>query len=164
MILIDLNAYYILYIINMCGIWAYFLKNNLLDQSLLNNKIDFNELFSKFNNIAGRGPDNINFSYHNNLFVTGFHRLSIMDVSDNGNQPFKYYYDGYTYICICNGEIYNSQSLKNEILESSLNYNFTSNSDCEVLIPLYIQYGTDMINKLDGEFAFTIIAIDNDNN
>jgi len=87
-----------------------------------------------------------------------------MDLSDNGNQPFKYYYDGYTYICICNGEIYNSQSLKNDILESSLDYKFTSNSDCEVLIPLHIQYGTDMIYKLDGEFSFTIIKIDDDNN
>lgn len=144
----------------MCGIWAYLLKNNKNNDK----EFDLNNLFSKFKSISGRGPDSINFSYNKDLFITGFHRLSIMDTSINGNQPFEYYHDGYTYICICNGEIYNAKNLKKNILNSSLDYTFSSNSDCEVLIPLYIQYGTDMLDNLDGVFAFTIIAIDTKNN
>lgn len=144
----------------MCGIWAYFLKNQNN-----NDDIDLNDLFSKFKNISGRGPDNINFSYNKDLFLTGFHRLSIMDTSNNGNQPFEYYHNGCKYICICNGEIYNAENLRKDISNSSLNYIFTSKSDCEVLIPLYIQYGiNDMLNRLDGVFAFTIIKIDTKNN
>lgn len=139
----------------MCGIWAYFLKNN--------NNIDLDDLFSKFNNISGRGPDNINFSYHKDKFITGFHRLSIMDTRSNGNQPFEYFYNNNTYICICNGEIYNYKVLKNHVL-MNFDYKFMSSSDCEVIIPLYIMYGSDIVKKLHGEFAFTIIMINEDNN
>ena len=141
----------------MCGIWIYFLNNS-------NKKLDLEELFSKFNNINGRGPDNINFTYYKNKFITGFHRLSIMDVSINGNQPFIYNHNEITYICICNGEIYNSSILKEDILSSSLDYTFISKSDCEVLIPLYILHNVNMIKKLKGVFAFTIVAINNKGN
>ena len=68
----------------MCGIWAYFLKNK--SQS----EIDVNSLFSKFKTIYGRGPDNLNFNYYKDSFFLGFHRLSIMDTSSNGNQPFSF--------------------------------------------------------------------------
>ena len=52
----------------MCGIWAYLIKDK--------NDLELEDLFSKFKNISGRGPDNINFSFNEGLFATGFHRLS----------------------------------------------------------------------------------------
>ena len=141
----------------MCGIWVYFFQKS-------SKKINLEELFSKFNNLNGRGPDNINFTFYKNMFITGFHRLSIMDTSTNGNQPFKYFHNRTTYICICNGEIYNANILRDYINSTKLNYTFTSSSDCEVLIPLYILHNIDMIEKLKGVFAFTIITIDSDDN
>ena len=142
----------------MCGIWAYFLKKGFKGE------IDIDKLFSKFKTIYGRGPDNLNFNYYKDLFFLGFHRLSIMDTSSNGNQPFSYIYEEKTYICVCNGEIYNAEQLKEGINSSHLNYEWTSGSDCEVLIPLYILYGSEMVNQLRGVFALNITIIDADNN
>ena len=143
----------------MCGIWAYFLKKNGSE-----NEIDIDQIFSKFKSIYGRGPDNLNFNYYKDKFFLGFHRLSIMDTSTSGNQPFTYIHEDKTYICVCNGEIYNAEDLKKEILGSRLKYIFTSGSDCEVLIPLYILYGHEMVNKLKGVFAINITIINSDNN
>lgn len=96
--------------------------------------------------IYHRGPDNQSLTVDEGG-VWGFHRLSIMDVSDNGNQPFEY--NGVK--LMCNGEIYNFEYLT-EILKST--YSFHSESDCEVLIPLYEHVGIDVMMKmLDGEFA-----------
>ena len=113
-------------------------------------------------NIKGRGPDSLKLNHYKNKFMIGFHRLSIMDVSSKGNQPFEYY-DEITntkYTCVCNGEIYNAIYLK---LNLNNEYTFTSSSDCEVLIPLYIKYKEEMVNHLDGVFSI-IIIIEKDNN
>lgn len=144
----------------MCGIWAYLVNNEHNSE-----KVDISDLFDKFKTISGRGPDNLSFTNFNDSFLLGFHRLSIMDLSLNGNQPFTYKHDEYTYICMCNGEIYNSKELKSHILEEKLgNYSFDSDSDCEVLIPLFIAYGESMIEKIKGVFAFIILKIDSENN
>lgn len=127
----------------MCGIWAYLTEKD---------DIDFDTIFSNFKNIAGRGPDNMTFLSVKNKYMLGFTRLSIMDPSPKGNQPFEYYQDDIKYTCICNGEIYNAEELKGLV-----EYNFTSTSDCEVLIPLYLKYNVEMISKLDGVFSFIII-------
>jgi len=132
----------------MCGIWAYLTEKD---------DIDFDKIFKNFNNISGRGPDNMNFLSVKNKYMLGFTRLSIMDPSPRGNQPFEFYEDDIKYTCICNGEIYNADELK-----TSIDYNFSSSSDCEVLIPLYLKYKTDMISKLDGVFSFIIIKETND--
>lgn len=118
--------------------------------------MNYDLIYKNFMNLSKRGPDSFSFIYNKKYFL-GFHRLSIIDISDNGNQPFEFYNHDYKYTCICNGEIYNSEALKN-----NLNYNFNSNSDCEVLIPLYIRYGEQMINHLDGVFSFIIIKESND--
>ena len=76
---------------------------------------------------AYRGPDYQHVSIDHGI-TWGFNRLSIMDLSTNGNQPFVYK----DYTLVCNGEIYNYPALKTK-LESS--YTFKSGSDCEVLIP-----------------------------
>jgi asparagine synthase (glutamine-hydrolysing) len=97
--------------------------------------------------------------YHNietnsiNIFM-GFHRLSINDLSQNGDQPFVS--DNIT--LICNGEIYNYKELVKEY-DIQLN----SNSDCEVIIHMYKKIGfNETIKKLDGVFA--CILHDSDNN
>lgn len=93
-----------------------------------------------------RGPDNQQL-ITDETGSWGFHRLSIMDLSSNGNQPFEH--DGIR--LLCNGEIYNYPQLKTLL---SSNYHFHSHSDCEVLIPLYQRVGIEIMMKmLDGEFA-----------
>ena len=82
--------------------------------------------------------------------IFGFQRLSIMDLSNSGMQPFTNNKDA----VICNGEIYGFREIKKKLIKKG--YNFVSDSDCEILLPMYYEYGLDMFSKLDAEFA-TII-------
>ncbi len=98
---------------------------------------------------AYRGPDYQHISIDHGI-TWGFNRLSIMDLSTNGNQPFVYK----DCVLVCNGEIYNYPDLKKKL---STEYNFKSGSDCEVLIPLYDKYGIEITCKfLDAEFALVL--------
>ena len=107
---------------------------------------EFNDALDK---AAYRGPDYQHISVSNGI-TWGFNRLSIMDLSTNGNQPFVYK----DCTLVCNGEIYNYPELKNKL---SKEYTFKSGSDCEVLIPLYDQYGIEILCKyLDAEFAMVL--------
>ena len=87
----------------------------------------------------------------------GFYRLSIMDPTHSGDQPFSSPCE--TQFSVCNGEIYNHEALRQEVLDRSAgSVVFRSHSDCEVLLPLYAAYGiTGMLQRLDGEFAFAIV-------
>ncbi len=108
------------------------------------------ELFeSCFNKTVSRGPDKSKIVEVGDG-VFGFHRLSIMGLTDSGMQPFEA--DG-SYV-ICNGEIYGFEKLKNELIQKG--YSFVSDSDCEIILPLYAEYGTDMFKMLDAEFAMII--------
>ena len=80
----------------------------------------------------------------------GFQRLSIMGLSPLGMQPFVRD-DNYV---VCNGEIYGFRKIKSELEKSG--YTFISQSDCEILLPLYEKYGLDMFKKLDAEYACII--------
>jgi asparagine synthase (glutamine-hydrolysing) len=82
--------------------------------------------------------------------VLGFQRLSIMGLTPEGMQPFEL--DG-SYV-VCNGEIYGFRKLRDELIQKG--YSFKSDSDCEILLPMYKEYGTDMFAKLDAEFACII--------
>ena len=82
--------------------------------------------------------------------VLGFQRLSIMGLTPEGMQPFEL---GGNYV-VCNGEIYGFRKMRDELIEKG--YSFRSDSDCEILLPLYKEYGTDMFAKLDAEFACII--------
>ncbi|CAB1244725.1 asparagine synthase B [Clostridium sp. MT-14] len=82
--------------------------------------------------------------------ILGFQRLSIMDLSFSGMQPFTRKMDA----VICNGEIYGFRKIKKELIKRG--YKFISNSDCEILLPMYYEYGLDMFSKLDAEFATVI--------
>lgn len=82
--------------------------------------------------------------------VLGFQRLSIMGLTPEGMQPFEL--DGN--YAVCNGEIYGFRKLRDELIAKG--YSFTSDSDCEVLLPMYKEYGTEMFSMLDAEFACII--------
>lgn len=164
----------------MCGIWGLLsLKTINYDQSVL---------YSKFNTIKSRGPDRSTYITNPN-YIVGFHRLAIMDPSIQGDQPFSYsyHYTGTsnsneylrTVYLMVNGEIYNWEKLRADVdIQESCekhNYNYKSNSDCEVLLPMFLRYIVndsytqdeeifnigikEMITRLDGEFAFAIYDI-----
>lgn len=106
------------------------------------------DLRAGFDRSLSRGPDDTRF-IDTGRGLMGFHRLAIMGLSPEGMQPFEL--DG-SYV-VCNGEIYGFEKLKREL---SGKYTFKSGSDCEVLLPLYKEYGTDMFKMLDAEFALVI--------
>ena len=106
-------------------------------------------LFKKgFERTVSRGPDSSKIVDTGNGYL-GFHRLAIMGLDESGMQPFEL--DG-SYV-VCNGEIYGFEKLKKELSEK---YTFVSGSDCEILLPLYFEHGTDMFKMLDAEFALIL--------
>src|SRR3989339_402967 len=103
--------------------------------------------------IAHRGPDDQSFYEGPAKNVAlGHTRLSIIDLSAEGRQPLKNE-TGSVFI-VCNGEIYNYQSLRSELINKG--HTFTSQSDSEVLIHLYEEEGPAMLSRLNGIFAFAI--------
>ncbi|MDO5411568.1 MAG: asparagine synthase B [Lachnospiraceae bacterium] len=101
-----------------------------------------------FSQTVSRGPDDSRI-IDTGMGLLGFHRLSIMGLTPSGMQPFSL--DG-SYV-VCNGEIYGFEKLKEEL---SAKYTFHSDSDCEILLPLYREYGIEMFAMLDAEFACII--------
>ena len=102
-----------------------------------------------FDRTLSRGPDESRV-----LEVGGgalaFHRLAIMGLTEAGMQPFRL---GSSAV-VCNGEIYGFAKLRAELERKG--YAFSSGSDCEVLLPLYREYGTGMFRLLDAEFALIL--------
>jgi asparagine synthase (glutamine-hydrolysing) len=141
----------------MCGIWSYI---NLLKKNILN----YNELFNNFMNLKNRGPDMSSFQIINNIII-GFHRLAILELSFNGNQPFYINECNKNIIFICNGEIYNYLDLIEEF-----KLNIFNNSDCLTIPKLYLQsknindFFNLFKNKIIGEYAFILYEFDNNNN
>lgn len=100
-----------------------------------------------------RGPDEGGLFFDTQKKVCiGMRRLSIIDL-ENGHQPMKN--EDQTIHIVFNGEIFNATELKKGLLEYNHVFN-TKNSDTEVLVHLYEQYGTKMLEKLNGMFAFII--------
>jgi asparagine synthase (glutamine-hydrolysing) len=153
----------------MCGIFAYVKKDKLSQDDILvlisefskishrgpdncnwvirpesNTVLDSESYIKNFSNININDKSTKMLKNQLNVFM-GFHRLSINDISEKGNQPF--YLNDIT--MICNGEIYNYKELRDEY-DIELN----SNSDCEIIIQLYKKIGFEAtIKKLDGVFA-----------
>ena len=96
-----------------------------------------------------RGPDDSRIIDLNDG-VLGFQRLSIMGLTSEGMQPFEL--DG-NYV-VCNGEIYGFLPVREKLIEKG--YTFKSDSDCEILLPLYKEMGVEMFATLDAEFACII--------
>ena len=98
---------------------------------------------------TSRGPDDTRIVDTGNGLL-GFNRLSIMGLTPEGMQPFEL--DG-SYV-VCNGELYGFEKTREEL--RALGYSFASDSDCEIILPLYREYGTGMFEMLDAEFACVI--------
>ena len=123
----------------MCGIFA--LLNSYLDDEM--------ESMTKeqFYKCKGRGPEYSSFNTYHKL-ILGFHRLAINGLNDDSNQPIIYN----NITLICNGEIYNYEKLY-----KYMNVIPITNSDCEVIIHLYLKYGIEQtLTMLDGVFAFIL--------
>ncbi|MEA4816756.1 MAG: asparagine synthase B [Lachnospiraceae bacterium] len=101
-----------------------------------------------FSRTVSRGPDMSEVIDTGNGFM-GFHRLAIMGLNEEGMQPFSLNGNH----VVCNGELYGFRPIKEEL---SKEYTFISDSDCEILLPLYEKYGCGMFEKLDAEFALII--------
>ncbi|MBO4292730.1 MAG: asparagine synthase B [Lachnospiraceae bacterium] len=108
------------------------------------------ETFQKgFKQTISRGPDDSRIVDTGNGLL-GFHRLAIMGLTPSGMQPFSL---GKHYV-VCNGELYGFEK-EREVLKKK-GYTFESDSDCEILLPMYQEYGTEMFSRLDAEFACII--------
>ena len=112
-------------------------------------KLDKHEIWEYFDRTLSRGPD------MSKIMDTGsgwlcFHRLAIMGLTEAGMQPFELDGD----MVVCNGELYGFRPLKRQLTEKG--YEFKSGSDCEIILPLYREYGLSMFAKLDAEFAMII--------
>ena len=81
--------------------------------------------------------------------ILGFHRLAIMGLHEEGMQPFRLEDD---YV-VCNGELYGFRPLRERLMKT---YEIKSGSDCEILLPLYREYGVEMFKTLDAEFALIL--------
>lgn len=120
----------------MCGIVGFTWEDKKLVQRMMNT-------------LAHRGPDQKGYYTDKNISF-GHQRLSIVDLSERGKQPM-FNEDGN--ICLVfNGEIYNH----NEIRKELVNHTFSSNTDTEVIIHAYEQWGTSAISRLNGMFAFAL--------
>ncbi|MGZ5051866.1 MAG: asparagine synthase (glutamine-hydrolyzing) [Methylobacter sp.] len=127
----------------MCGIAGiYHLAGEQpVEQALLQTMVD---------SFAYRGPDDDGFYLEPGLGL-GFRRLSIIDLA-SGNQPIGNEDD--TLVLICNGEIYNYRELQADLIKQG--HRFKTACDIEVILHLYEQYGVELLQHLNGQFAFAL--------
>ena len=111
--------------------------------------LDENEVWTYFNRTQSRGPDMSRVEPVGEGWLC-FHRLAIMGLHEEGMQPF--HLEGDT--CVCNGELYLFRPVKAELEQKG--YVFESDSDCEIILPLYHEYGLEMFSMLDAEFAMIL--------
>lgn len=158
----------------MCGICGYYsFKNEISSENIL----------EMSNAIRHRGPDDEGFwisdgskgeSFSGNdstkkiketfpvlnesssKIALGFRRLSIVDLSEKGHQPMLS--DDEKITITFNGEIYNFKKIRKEL--ESLGYHFKSNSDTEVILKSYEEWGTEMFSRFDGMFAIALIDLE----
>ena len=108
------------------------------------------EAFEKgFSRTKSRGPDDSRI-VNTGKGLLAFHRLEIMGLHPEGMQPFEL--NG-SYV-VCNGELYGFEKQREMLREKG--YSFQSDSDCEIILPLYFEYGTEMFKRMDAEFALIL--------
>jgi len=126
----------------MCGIHGF-----------INNKIASNEGHQLIQNMTNstlhRGPDFSSTEQIDNCFF-GHNRLSILDLSVSGNQPMHFE----QYVIVFNGEIYNYKEIREEL--KSFGYSFFSYSDTEVILKGFDKWGSQVVNRFIGMWAFAI--------
>ena len=147
----------------MCGITLYLITNNIKSIKTKNSNYYKENILKSSAAIRHRGPDwsgNEVIVKNNKTIYMAHERLAIIDPL-KGSQPIVYEaQEPYQKIVLCvNGEIYNYKQIREELS----NYNYQTESDCEVIIALYLEflkgkyYSVDeILNKLDGQFSFTL--------
>src|SRR5665647_763401 len=128
----------------MCGITGYIDYKSTTEEKVLINMVA---------SMKHRGPDDHGTAMYlcdNYLVGLGQSRLSVIDTSSAGHQPMTYKHFSIVY----NGEIYNYNEIKNILIK--LDHIFQSNSDTEVILHAYEQWGTDCVQQFIGMFAFAI--------
>lgn len=125
----------------MCGFVGF---TNAIDNS---NKV-LGEMMDK---IRHRGPDSEG-RYIDECIAMGFRRLSIIDITDSGNQPI--FNEDKSKVLFFNGEIYNYREIRKELEEKG--HKFTTHTDSETLIHGYEEFGEKLLDRLRGMFAFVI--------
>ncbi len=103
--------------------------------------------------LQNRGPDSTKYIENNKNYKFGFKRLSILDLDSSADQPMVD--NENKYIIVFNGEIYNFNNLRREIKNSGGKF-LTSHSDTEAILEGYKLWGTEILNKLEGQFSFVI--------
>jgi len=133
----------------MCGINGFISLDNSID---IKTQEDIKSKISLMNDlIAHRGPDSDGI-FMKNPICFGFRRLSIIDLTDDANQPMLST-DG-KIVIVFNGEIYNYIEIRKDLLDKG--YIFKTQSDTEVIINSYIEYGYKCVGKFNGMWAFAI--------
>lgn len=129
----------------MCGIAGiYNLNNEIVSPA---------EIDLLINSLTHRGPDGTGVWLNAEKNLALIHlRLSILDLTEAGNQPMSD--SKQRYKIIFNGEIYNFLEIKNKLI--SKGYEFTTQSDTEVILASYKEWGVEMLNELNGMWAFAI--------
>jgi asparagine synthase (glutamine-hydrolysing) len=134
----------------MCGICGFIGKKD-------NMSFDCGDLLIRMTeSLIHRGPDATGHAIlgtEDTVVGFGHRRLSIIDITQNANQPLGNE-DG-TIIVVYNGEIYNYSELRKELVVQG--HDFKSQSDTEVIVHLYEEHGDECLNHLDGMFAFALL-------
>lgn len=125
----------------MCGIVGF--TNKIADADAVIGKM--------MDRIRHRGPD-ASGKYIDDGIALGHRRLSIIDISSQGDQPI--FNEDRSLVLVFNGEIYNYRDIREELIKAG--HKFATNTDSEVLIHGYEQYGTKLLGKLRGMFSFVI--------
>jgi len=133
----------------MCGIAGYInFKNNFLKEKEKNEYI----ISRMADTLTPRGPDGKG-SWTGEHVNFGHSRLAVID-PEGGKQPMERTVAGYQFVITYNGELYNTEELRRELIKYG--YYFTTSSDTEVLLYSYIHYGSGCAEKLNGIFSFCI--------
>ena len=125
----------------MCGIVGF--TNNINNSDYILEKM--------MDRIRHRGPD-AEGKYIDDDIALGHRRLSIIDVSSSGDQPI--FNEDSSLVIVFNGEIYNYKDIRSELVDAG--HTFRTNTDTEVLIHGYEEFGEKLLNKLRGMFSFVI--------
>ena len=130
----------------MCGILGIWGRNKT-------GTVQFDHIPKALAELNHRGPDHQAYKIHSNVAL-GHTRLSIIDLSENANQPFSD--ETGNYHLVFNGEIYNYKEIREELVKTGVV--FFTQSDTEVLLKLLIHKGEAGLQQLNGFFSFVFFV------
>ncbi len=128
----------------MCGILGYILPHSHTEDAML---------ASAMESLSHRGPDARGY-FRQDALVMAHLRLSILDLSDNANQPMHSHCD--RYVMVYNGEVYNYREVQQEIQKQNPSFQPRTHSDSEVLVEAFALWNIAFVHKLNGMFAIAI--------